>query len=434
MSTKSGELQNVRLEAAPRYEEAFLCTELGYSPEQLATVGRSTGAVCDLTSTLSFSKVNLVRLEEGVCSIGRMLREWRINVLRTLVSLVLALTVGTAWSQQIIPELLDLSSARASLAGPDSVYIRSVRYDGDEYSALFRYDGVQTATVTNVYGAAGKAFPDSVDLILTGLRFRSPDRLDISDVVVNGSGFSGTLRYEGGTTFTVDSLGPSEIPASPEQRLAELEATNRSLEARVASLQGQAQASTPAATRVQRTVTIGAGRPLSGTWQVSSLTARQTDASARFAKLVASASQISAETTVGIRARAPGSGWIGYGFHFMASASVRGDGYGFGRSYLVWMTRDPAYYGNDTAYLQLYESFDDTTMVQLDSVAIPEQISSTLGVEATYDRSSGTITVSVNDVARLTYTVAFPIQRGTSVALRTLGGPIAFSDVYVRAR
>ena len=48
--------------------------------------------------------------------------------------------------------LLSLDGAQASLAGPDRVYVSSIEYAGESYSALLRYRGGTTATVEQVYG------------------------------------------------------------------------------------------------------------------------------------------------------------------------------------------------------------------------------------------------------------------------------------------
>ena len=146
-------------------------------------------------------------------------------------------------------------------------------------------------------------------------------------------------------------------------------------------------------------------------------------------------SQRSDEMTFSIKGRANGSGFVGYGLHFMASGDKRGDGYGFGTSYLVWLTRDPGYYGSEATYLQAYGSFDDVTMFQVGSLAIAPSISATNTTEVYYNSKTGKVTVSVNGDKYLGFTIPamYRIKYGTKVALRALG-EVTFSDLTIKAK
>lgn len=94
--------------------------------------------------------------------------------------------------------LLNLDQAQASLAGRDSIYISSIRYDGAMYSALLKYAGGTTATVEAIFGSSGKLIPDTVGLGMTELSVLAPDKLVVSNVEVGGLGYSGELQYVGG--------------------------------------------------------------------------------------------------------------------------------------------------------------------------------------------------------------------------------------------
>jgi hypothetical protein len=100
----------------------------------------------------------------------------------------------------------------------------------------------------------------------------------------------------------------------------------------------------------------------------------------------------------------------------------------------VWLTRDKGYYKSDSTYVQLYRSYDDVTMVQIGSVAIPESISSELDTEVIYDRTKRTISVFVNGKKRLEQVVEDPIWSGDSVALRTLGAGVTFTRGYIKVK
>ena len=91
-------------------------------------------------------------------------------------------------ADQLDPSLLNLEHAQASLAGPDSIYVTSIMYDGQRYSALLKYAGGTTATVEAVFGPMGKLIPDSVGLSQTGFAFMAPATLAVSNVEVGGVG------------------------------------------------------------------------------------------------------------------------------------------------------------------------------------------------------------------------------------------------------
>ena len=118
---------------------------------------------------------------------------------------------------------LDLDSARASLAGPDSVYITSIEYDGLSYSALLKYRGGTTATVEQVFGPRRKLIPDSVGLFQTELAFEEPDVLSVSYVDVDGQGFSGKLRYAGANRLEVAGIRRVTLPLTAADRISALQ-------------------------------------------------------------------------------------------------------------------------------------------------------------------------------------------------------------------
>ena len=106
--------------------------------------------------------------------------------------------------------------------------------------------------------------------------------------------------------------------------------------------------------------------------------------------------------------------------------------YGFGKSYLVWLTRDENYYKTDKTYLQVYESYNDFHMVQMTSVVIPEYISSSLKIEILYDSSDGTIDVYINGKSRMEYHVDRDLLSGDKVAFRSLGGGLEVTGFSVK--
>ena len=138
-----------------------------------------------------------------------------------------------------------------AIAGPDSVYVSSILYDGQRYSALLRYTGGTTAEVKQIFGSSGKMIPDSVDLSQTDLVFMSPNAWEVSNVSVGGMGYSGTLAYAGDGKLQVTGIRQVELPhnalaearaalAQVEAALAASQADNASLEADLADAQAMA--------------------------------------------------------------------------------------------------------------------------------------------------------------------------------------------------
>ena len=131
--------------------------------------------------------------------------------------------VQVAFSQ-LDAGLADFSSAQVSLAGPDAIYVSNIMYGGQPYSALLKYEGGTSATVQYVFGPVGKLIPDSVDLSQTTVAFESPDSFSVSNVGVGGAGYSGTLQYTGDGQLQVTGLNGVNLPTKPEVLLADAQA------------------------------------------------------------------------------------------------------------------------------------------------------------------------------------------------------------------
>ena len=150
-----------------------------------------------------------------------------------------AVTISDA---QIDPSRASFAAAQVAVAGPDSVYVSSIMYDGQRYSALLRYAGGTTAEVAQIFGSSGKLIPDSVDLSQTELVFTSPNAWEVSNVSVGGVGYSGTLAYAGNGQLQVTGIRQVQLPptaleeaqaalAEVEAALAASEADNEALQA-----------------------------------------------------------------------------------------------------------------------------------------------------------------------------------------------------------
>ena len=130
----------------------------------------------------------------------------------------------TIAAEQFDPGLLNFDNAQVYLAGPESIYISSIGYGDDTFSALLRYRGGTTATVEGIFGRAGKLIPDSVDLTRTELRLVSPDTLEVAFVGVGGTGYSGQLRYAGDNRLQVAGIRRVTLPPTAEELVAAAEA------------------------------------------------------------------------------------------------------------------------------------------------------------------------------------------------------------------
>jgi hypothetical protein len=396
---------------------------------------------------------------------------------KNLVILCLLLVSLSAFGQAIDPANIDFSKAEMAIAGPDSIYVTNINYNGTILSVLLRYDGATGAVIYGPWFAGDKLLQDSDELGYASIRKVGSDTLVISDVVLGNKAYTGRFKFDGVYTLNLENYWETAKPVTDEAQIAALEgrlaAKERAYMADSAAkekmykddlaaaelinaaekekLQEDLDAAIMAAkaagissekissivSKPNKIVASGftGGRSASGSWSITSAGASQTNSSAYFAKYSIPVSQTSTETLFSIKAKADESGFVGYGLHFFASGDKRGDGYGFGKSYLVWLTRDPGYYGSETTYLQLYGSFDDVEMLQAASIGIAAPIGMTNTTEVLYNKTTGNISVSVNGSEYLSFIIPamYRLGSGSKVALRALG-KVTFSDLTVKTK
>jgi hypothetical protein len=218
-----------------------------------------------------------------------------------------------------------------------------------------------------------------------------------------------------------------------ESRVAQRNSRVESLESRVSELRERLdQARSPSLPSLPRLAHSGfSGRSTSfGSWSMSGGDMEQTDSGARFAKAVFPVTQSGSGFTYSMTASTPDSGWVGYGVHFLGNGSNTARGYGFGESYLLWVTRDPENQ-TDRGYVQLYQSFNDVHMIELASAALP--ISSFDGLTTTAYANGDEDEIQVFVEGQ--YAFRFPVDnlgsQAGSVALRALGS-VTFEEFSVR--
>lgn len=378
-------------------------------------------------------------------------------------------------AQEIDPNRLDLSKVKVSVSGPDEIYLRSIWYEGQELSVKFKYDGATGAVVYGPYYAEDKYFPDSVDLDYVEMEVVGKDTLRISNVRISDElAYGGIIHWVGGPNLELVSYWEDVPPKTKDERIDELNGEIYVLNERlreqnkevvalnerireqdnkiaalkedhaseIASLNRELRELRARAAEVvaevpvlpERVVYSGfrGGTSLLGDWKVTANNARQVDPAQMYAKYSLPIGQKETEMLFGFTARATDLDRIGYGLHFFASGEKTGSGYGFGSSYLVWLTKDRIFYKSDSTYVQLYRSFDDVKMIQVASISIPERIDSSMNTEVLYNSSDGIISVYVNGIKRIDYKVQSPIVRGNSIVLRSLGATAEFTDLYVK--
>jgi hypothetical protein len=217
---------------------------------------------------------------------------------------------------------------------------------------------------------------------------------------------------------TIEALSKGEMLVDEDQaeRIAMLEAQIRALEAQL--MVPDADDYEDPIFQVQRGF---AGQMAQrGVWNITAERAAQTDANERFGKVVYAVEQDAEEMMFTFTGRARDEGWTGMGLHFLASDVSTVDGYGFGNSYLVWLTKDPSRQ-TDRTFVQLYRSYDDVRMIELASSAIREDVGDLNEVSVFVDTEAMVLTVAVNGDSIFNFHDNDMITEGTGLAIRALG-------------
>ena len=327
--------------------------------------------------------------------------------------------------------LVDLDSARVSVAGPDSIYVSGIRYDGGEFAARLRYTGASRGVVEALFDTSSGGLPE-LDLSAPEMKVLGAETMVISNVGIGGVAYSFTLRIslDGGIVISQQSQGHAVRTA--------------------AELLRDELLSSPSVTRVVSGAGGGRALPDEGSWLASSAgVVSQTDGEASHAKYaIRNVRQPAVATLYGVSVRSPGAHKLGYGLHFLASRTPQsGNTWNFGRSYLIWATREHDFYDTKATQVQLYESFDGNRLMWLNSRNLLQGLTPGLTLEALYDPEDcpepmggapcyGSITVLVDGEEQFKVAVSENVagQAADSIALRALGGPIEFTDLYVHSR
>ncbi len=367
----------------------------------------------------------------------------------------ITVTLEDVDTAMIDPTRVDLSDASILFHGPVEFYVTGIRYEGLTYTAVLEYDGGDTVRIT-VPEFFYEGLPSSIDLSGVTAELVA-DGIRLNNVIIDHDRYSGILAPTAvPTQLAVHSLWMDAPGAAPDavvidqlereiavlrNELSESERMLREKEREVARLADRPVARRPEETAPawatandrltrERLSGFAAGTAASGSWTTTARQTTQTDAGELYAKFVVPGQHGANETLVTLEARATGSGWRGYGVHFLASGSTRPWLYGYGSSYLVWVTRDPERYQTDATYVQLYRSSSDVDMVLVASQMVPESIGSNNRVQVHADRTTNELTVTMNGRHLFSFTDRGFLRSGTNVALRALGS-ITFTGLRV---
>lgn len=401
---------------------------------------------------------------------------------KVIIVLLVLSTASLAFAQNVdLSELdvsqidlrrADISDADFYFAGPVDLLVRGIEYMGTEYAALLKYDGRGNVEIAVPERTSPRGLPHALDLSEIELSVTT-DGLRVSNVIADGYYFSGKLLPQNPPMMAVSPdisrtgvAGAADLGGDitqlqtqvrdlrsdlaqaqageqeAEDRLDDTRSQLADAQSQIASLRSRlerAGAGTEdplaAAADLQSTLKRGfsGGQSLAGSWSRSGSRLSQSSTDALFAKYGVSVRQSANELLYTFQGTGADRGWSGYGLHFLADNAESAELYGFGTSYLVWVTRDPAHTQSEDSFIQLYRSYDDVRMVQVASRAIPHDISSPLDVSVYVNRGERTIVLGVDDEAVLTFEDPNILRRGSYVAPRALG-PATIRNLEVRTR
>ena len=343
------------------------------------------------------------------------------------LKLELAPMGGVVISGDLDMRRLNLDAATVSIAGPDSIYVSGIGYGMKDYAVRLRHESGYTGVAEKLYDTANGIMP-ALDLSAPAVTAVARDTLVISNVGIGGEAYAVSFQAlpDGMIVITPRSLG-HRVRTAAELMRDEL-------------------AAAAAGSRVVDGFADGAPQPDEGAWTVTGGRVSQTDAGATHAKFgMHNVPQADGATLYGVTAYADAAARAGMGLHFLASGTPHtANTWNYGNSYLVWITQEVGFYDTGHAHVQLYQSLDGNRLMWLNSTKIARSLDSELTLEALYQPGdcppmaaagscAGSISVFVDGTEqfKVMATGEVSAQAADTVALRTLGGPVYFLDLYV---
>ncbi len=328
---------------------------------------------------------------------------------------------------------VDLSNVEFYFNGPIEVFIAGLEYGDKRYVAKLDYDGGRTieVKVPNVRKTGMR--PQTVDMSDVKI-VPAENGVMLKNVIIEGTVYSGKVVPASGNELKLASYSVEGKARGSEERLAEYRKDIREMENEINSqdnkisrLQNKIDSMRPEedlmSMSFQRTLASGfqSARTLTGDWSRSSGNLEQSDKSQRFAKYVVSQRQSPDVLRYSFSIRAISSGWRGAGLHFLASDVDKATGYGFGESYLVWITRDEKAMQTDKTYIQLYKSMNDVKMIEVKNTITDLNIARGIEIEVYVDKDKNKITVAANGEEMFTFHDDDFYSYGNVIAFRSLG-------------
>jgi len=172
--------------------------------------------------------------------------------------------------------------------------------------------------------------------------------------------------------------------------------------------------------------------PTLGRWRLNDEGAQQTDPNQFFAKLLSVVPQGDSPLRYSFSARSTGKGWVGVGLHFLVAGTGTHLGYGEGRSWLVWLTRDPVHFKKNVTRLQVYHSQTDVQMKMVAEVPVSGSIFDWNKFAIRLDPAAGSLAVELNGEV-LNLDVPGGLGTGDFVAFRSID-KAEFKDFLVEAK
>ncbi len=368
----------------------------------------------------------------------------------------------------------DLSGMKFYFEGPMEIYATGLRYNGMLISAILNYDGKGNLTVKQLF--QGQDFQGKrLAVDLSGVTVEpTADGVKLVNIGIDGADITATMKLASPTSLALAPNGLVQTGtmasaaqaagaqvSSLQSQVSGLQSQVGSLQSQVSTLQGQVSDRDNTIASLQQKLSAASGAPTAvpgspmppaasdypnivasgfgggksqlGTWVVSGNTLQQQNVSSLFAKYTASVPQYNMQYFYQFTGTAVGNGWRGYGAHILESGSSTANGYGYGDSYLIWVTRDQGNLQTDKTFVQLYRSYDDVHIVQIASQAIDSPISQSNTIGVAVDRANNTITVIANGKEVFKYQASGNISGGNGIALRALG-TVSFSSAQIRTK
>lgn len=341
-----------------------------------------------------------------------------------------------------LPMSLDLRYSSLRAADEGAIEVMNVVVEGRAFTGILRLRKDGTFSIQEYAQVAfpqAPKLPRPLELRFASLEIRQDDSILASDVVVGGQAYAGVLRQRHDGSFSLERYWRTPLPTVTKQDLAQrvvlLESENDGLRTRLSDTSWKLTSLLEEGFLEPEDVLfsgVQGGSSLLGQWELREDVLVQTDTSLYFAKYRIPLEQNQSEILYEFSTKALRDTWLGCGLHIFAGSEKTGNGYGYGKSFLIWITSDAKYYRTHDTFLQIYQSFDDINMLQLKSVRIPESIYDSVKVRIYHSRLENKFIVSVDGKKRLEYLLETAVASGDKVAFRSLGGPVEFSDFVVR--